>query len=57
MVGLVKELLEVLEGPVRGMDREIIGNVIAVVLERGWVEGEQPDGGHAEFIEIIELLE
>lgn len=55
-LGLAQETLEVVEGPVIGVDVEIVGNVVAVVPQRGGIEGEKPQRGDSEILKIIELL-
>ena len=52
----VEEGAEVIQRAVAGIDGEIVGNVVAIVLERRWVEREQPQGGDAEFGEVIQPI-
>ena len=46
----VEELLEVVERAVVRVDVGVVGDVVAVVLERRRVERQQPDGGDAEVL-------
>src|SRR6185437_4295766 len=38
------------------MDRRVVGDVVAVVFQWRWVEGEQPEGGHSQVLEVVQLL-
>jgi hypothetical protein len=51
-VGFVEELLEVGDGAVGGVDADVVRDVVAVVAEGGGEEGEEPEAGDAEFLEI-----
>ena len=51
----VQELLEILESSERRINRKIIGDIISVIPERGWVEGQQPDCGDTEILQVIEF--
>jgi hypothetical protein len=55
-VGLAHEPLEVGHGAVRRVDVGVVGDVIAVVAPGRWVERQQPDGGDAQVLEVVELL-
>ena len=50
------ELDEVAEGPQTGVDTEEVGDVVAVVLAGGRVEGHQPQARHAEVGEVLDAL-
>ena len=39
------------------IDVVIIGDVVAVIAQRRGIKGQKPDGGDAQFLEIIELLD
>jgi hypothetical protein len=54
-MGLVEELLEVVEGAVLGVDGGVVCDVVAVVAERRGEEGEEPEAGDSEFLEVVEL--
>jgi len=54
-VGLTHEQLEILEGPIARMNAVVIGDVVAVVLERRRIEGQQPDRGDSQVFQVIEL--
>ena len=56
-VGGLDEGLEVLERAVGGLDAQVIGDVVAVVAQRRGVGGQQPDGGHAQLLQVVELLD
>jgi len=55
-VGGVEDFLEVGERAVGGVDFGVIGDVVAVVLQRRGIEGQQPDGGDTGVLEVVELL-
>ena len=48
--------LKIVERPVRGMDVQIIGNVIPVISKRRREEGQQPQAGDADILQVVELL-
>ena len=56
-VGLAQELLEIRQRAVIRMDVEVIGNVVAVVAQGRGIERQQPEGGHPQFLEVVELLD
>ena len=55
-MGRVQESLEVFQVPVAGVDRSVVGDIVAVVTQRRREERHQPDGGDAEFLQVIQLL-
>ena len=54
--GRAHELDEVAEGPEAGIDAEEVGDVVAVVLAGGGVEGHQPQARHAEVGEVLDAV-
>ena len=52
----VQERAEIIERAEIRIYVKIIGNVVAVVAHRRWIEGQQPDCRDAEFLQIIQLL-
>ena len=56
-VGLTQEVAEIAEVPVGGMDLPIVRNVVAVVTERRRIEGQEPEGGDAQALQVVELLD
>ena len=50
------QLAEVLHRPVVGVDAPVVGDVVAVVLERRREERQEPQAGDAEVLEVVELL-
>ena len=50
------ELGEVGHRAEAGVDRGVVGHVVAVVAVRGGVEGHQPEAGDAEAGEVVEPL-
>jgi hypothetical protein len=54
-VSLTQKDVEVAQGAVVRMDIGVIGDVVAVVLERRRVEGEEPDSSDTEVLEVIQL--
>src|SRR5690606_7758916 len=55
-VGLTQKALEVRHRAVSRMDLRVVGDVVAVVAPRRWIEWEQPDRRDAEVLQVIELL-
>src|SRR5215471_784267 len=45
----VQKRSEILERAENRIDVQVIGNVVAVVSQRGWIERQQPDRGDAEL--------
>ena len=56
LVGGLGELVEVVHGAELRVDVAVVIHVVAAVGELGRVERAQPDGVHAEFGEIVDLL-
>ena len=54
LVGGVEELLEVVEGSVGGVDVDVVGDVVAVVAQGRGEEGQEPEAGDAEVLEVVE---
>jgi hypothetical protein len=52
---LAHELLEVGHRAVLRMHAVVVGDVVAVVLERRGIEGQQPQRRHAEIADVVEL--
>ena len=50
------ERLEIVERAVARMDVPVVGDVVAVVLERRGEERQQPQAGDAEPLQVVELL-
>ena len=50
------EAAEVLHRAEVGIDRAVVGDVVTVVAAGRRIERQQPDGGDAELLQIIELL-
>ena len=55
-VRLLQERLEVLDRAVRRVDGRVLGDVVAIVLERRGIEGQEPEHRDAEILQVIELL-
>jgi hypothetical protein len=55
-VGLAQELLHITERAVARVDGGVVGDVVAIVLERRGVEGQQPERGDAEVLQVVQLL-
>jgi hypothetical protein len=49
----VGEAAEVIEGSEPGVDAEVVGDVVTVVLARRGVEGEKPDGSDAQIDKVV----
>ena len=54
LVGGCEEALEVFDGAVAGVDGSVVGDVVAVVAEGRGIEGEEPEAGDAEVLEVVE---
>src|SRR3982751_3460980 len=52
----VEERAKIVERSEVWIDVVIIGDVVAVIAQWGWIKGQEPDGGNAELLKIIELL-
>src|SRR4051812_20796252 len=50
------EALEILHRPKIGIDRAVVGDVVAVITTGGRIERQQPQCGDAEILEIRQLL-
>ncbi len=55
VVGVTEEPAERTEVAVRGVHRPVVGDVVAVVAARRWIERQQPHGGDPEVHEVVEL--
>ena len=53
-VGLADEGPDVAQRAVVGVDRDVVGDVVAVVAQRRGIERQQPDGRDAEVLEVVE---
>ncbi len=54
LVRLADEPTHVAQRAVVGMHPRVVGDVVAVVTERGGIEGHHPDGGDPEVGEVVE---
>ncbi len=50
-----EEFFEVVERAVDRVDVVVVGDVVAVVPQRRRIEGQQPDRGDAEVLQVVEL--
>ncbi len=57
LVGGLDEVAHVLDVAVVGLDREVVGDVVAAVAQRRGVERQHPDAVHAEPLQVVELLD
>jgi|GEM_PF-7010677 len=55
-MGLLDEMTKVIERPVIRVHVAVVGDVVAVVLERRGIERQQPDGVDAELLDVVEPL-
>jgi len=53
---LVEEPLKILDGAVLRVHRLVLGDVVAVVAERRWIERQQPQRVDVERLHVVELL-
>ena len=56
MMRFLQEHLEILDRSVHWVNVEIIGDVIAVVLERRREKGQQPEAGDSQILQVVQLL-
>src|SRR5678815_2577439 len=54
LLGAMSELDEVTHCPVSWVDAVIVGYVVAIVAMRRDLKWHEPDGGHAEAVQIVE---
>jgi len=55
-LGFLNEALEILHGPEIGIDRAVIGDVVAVVAAGRGVKRQQPERGDAELLQIAQFF-
>src|SRR5512135_3063779 len=55
-LGFDNEAAKILHGPEIGIDRSVIGNVVAVVAAGRGEEWQQPERRYAEFLQVVELF-
>src|SRR5205807_4598145 len=53
----VEERAKIVERSVVWIDVVIIGDVVAVITQRRWIKGQEPDCGDAKLLEIVEFLD
>ncbi len=46
--------LEIIQVPIIGMNAIKIGNIIAIIPQRRWIHGQQPDAGDPQLFQMIE---
>src|SRR5437899_12974671 len=56
LVGGIKKRLEMFQRPEAGVDGTVICDVVAIIAQRRWEKRHEPDRGHAEILQIVELL-
>ena len=56
-MGSTDELLEILHRPVVRVEGAVLGDVVAIVALRRWIKREQPEAGHAQRLQVVELLQ
>ncbi len=56
LMGRLQETFEIFKIAVAGMDRGVIGNVVAVVAQRRRKKRHEPDGIDAQLLKVVELL-
>jgi hypothetical protein len=49
----IDKAAEVIKGSEPGVDTEVVGDVVTVILARRGVEGEKPDGGDAQIDKVV----
>src|SRR5215470_27185 len=56
-MGSVQKFLEVFQRTVTRMNVDVVRNVVPVIPQRRRKERKQPEAGHSEILQIIELLQ
>src|SRR5690348_4720963 len=56
LVGRRQKCFEILQRAVAGVHRAVVRDVIAIIAQRGWIEWEQPDCVHSQFVQVVEFL-
>ena len=56
-VRLFEKALEIVEVAVDRIDGAVVGDVVAVVAQRRRIERQQPEGGDAEVLQVVELFD
>ncbi len=54
---LAQHQLEIAQRAVLRMHGVVVGDVIAVITQRRGIEGQQPERGHAQALQVVELLQ
>src|SRR5258706_13643339 len=54
---LTQDLAKVVDGPVFGMNREEVGDVVAAVWEQGLVHRQEPEAVDPEPLQEVELVD
>ncbi len=55
LVGGVQEQLEVVDRAVTGVDRKVIGDVVAVIAQGRRKKRQEPEAGNAQILQVVEL--
>ena len=55
LVRFVEKALEVVQRSIRWIYFRVVGNIVSVIAKRRREEGQQPDAGDSEVLQIIEL--
>ena len=53
----IKECAEIIEGAEIRIDVEVIGDVVSIISQWRRIKGQEPNGGDAEFLKIIQFLD
>jgi hypothetical protein len=56
VVSLPQEYPEVSQSPVVRVDSAVVGDVVAIVLERRGIEGEDPERRDTQVLKVVQLL-
>ena len=52
----LQEFLEIIQRPIARMHGDVVGDVVAIVLQRRREERQQPETGHAQALQVIQLF-
>ena len=56
LMGLLDQVADVVDATVVGVDREVVGDVVAAVAQRRLVERQQPEAVDPQPLQVVELL-
>jgi len=55
LVRFVEKALEIVQRSIRWIYFRVVGDIVSVIAKGRWEEGQQPDAGDSEVLQIIDL--